>query len=87
MMWIFFSSNGERSLVGDLFGLLSAMSYGLFTVLLKKFAGEDGERVDVQKLFGYIGLFTLLALWWLGKCSGLCCYYASTFMKGLFSSA
>lgn len=24
-------SNGERSLVGDLFGLLSAMSYGLFT--------------------------------------------------------
>lgn len=36
-------------------------------VLLKKFAGEEGERVDVQKLFGYIGLFTLVALWWLGK--------------------
>lgn len=35
-------------------------------VLLKKFAGEEGERVDVQKLFGYIGLFTLVALWWLG---------------------
>lgn len=34
-------------------------------VLLKKFAGE-GERVDVQKLFGCIGLFTLLVLWWLG---------------------
>ncbi|KAJ4958844.1 hypothetical protein NE237_025955 [Protea cynaroides] len=59
------SANGKRSLVGDLFGLLSAMSYGLFTVLLKKFAGEEGERVDVQKLFGYIGLFTLVALWWL----------------------
>lgn len=59
------SVNGKRSLVGDLFGLLSAMSYGLFTVLLKKFAGEEGERVDVQKLFGYIGLFTLVALWWL----------------------
>ncbi|XP_037493090.1 uncharacterized vacuolar membrane protein YML018C isoform X2 [Jatropha curcas] len=59
------SINGKRSLVGDLFGLLSAMSYGLFTVLLKKFAGEEGERVDVQKLFGYIGLFTLVALWWL----------------------
>ncbi|XP_042493899.1 uncharacterized vacuolar membrane protein YML018C-like [Macadamia integrifolia] len=59
------SANGKRSLVGDLFGLLSAMTYGLFTVLLKKFAGEDGERVDVQKLFGYIGLFTLVALWWL----------------------
>lgn len=59
------SSSGQRSLVGDLFGLLSAMSYGLFTVLLKKFSGEEGERVDVQKLFGYIGLFTLVALWWL----------------------
>lgn len=59
------TSSGQRSLVGDLFGLLSAMSYGLFTVLLKKFSGEEGERVDVQKLFGYIGLFTLVALWWL----------------------
>ncbi|KAF5461394.1 hypothetical protein F2P56_017498 [Juglans regia] len=59
------SANGKRSLVGDLFGLLSAMSYGLFTVLLKKFAGEEGERIDVQKLFGYIGLFSLVAMWWL----------------------
>ncbi|KAJ7966207.1 EamA-like transporter family [Quillaja saponaria] len=59
------AGNGERSLIGDLFGLLSAMTYGLFTVLLKKFSGEEGERVDVQKLFGYIGLFTLVALWWL----------------------
>ncbi|XP_074565823.1 putative vacuolar membrane protein YML018C isoform X2 [Curcuma longa] len=59
------ASNGKQSLVGDLFGLLSAMTYGLFTVLLKKFAGEEGEGVDVQKLFGYVGLFTLVALWWL----------------------
>lgn len=36
-------------------------------MLLKKFCGEEGEKVDVQKLFGYIGLFTLVALWWLGK--------------------
>lgn len=35
-------------------------------VLLKKFAGE-GERVDVQKLFGCVGLFTLVVLWCLGK--------------------
>ncbi|KAJ0716607.1 hypothetical protein HanPI659440_Chr13g0514551 [Helianthus annuus] len=59
------SSNGDHSLLGDLFGLCSAMSYGLFTVLLKKFSGEEGERVDVQKLFRYIDLFTLVALWWL----------------------
>ncbi|KAL8501770.1 hypothetical protein ACS0TY_021043 [Phlomoides rotata] len=59
------SSSSQRSLSGDLFGLLSAVTYAFFTVLLKKFSGEEGERVDVQKLFGYIGLFTLVALWWL----------------------
>lgn len=59
------SSSGERSLLGDLFGLLSAMSYGLFTVLLKKVAGEEGKGVDMQKLFGYIGLCTLVTMWWL----------------------
>lgn len=41
------------------------MSYGLFTVLLKKFAGEEGKGVDMQKLFGYIGLCTLVTMWWL----------------------
>ncbi|KAA8522966.1 hypothetical protein F0562_009389 [Nyssa sinensis] len=57
--------NGEQSLMGDLFAILSAMTYALFTVLLKKFTGEGGERVDMQKLYGYIGLFTLVSLWWL----------------------
>ncbi|KAK6236174.1 hypothetical protein SCA6_011511 [Theobroma cacao] len=57
--------SGNHALLGDLFAIFSAMSYGLFTVLLKKFSGEEGERVDMQKLFGYIGLFALVALWWL----------------------
>ncbi|XWS17089.1 hypothetical protein CRYUN_Cryun33cG0037900 [Craigia yunnanensis] len=59
------NKSGNHALLGDLFAILSAMTYGLFTVLLKKFSGEEGERVDVQKLFGYIGLFSLVALWWL----------------------
>lgn len=58
------SLNGEHSIVGDIFGLLSAVCYGLFTVMLKKLVGAEGEKADVQKIFGYIGLFTLLALWW-----------------------
>ncbi|KAK9268664.1 hypothetical protein L1049_000422 [Liquidambar formosana] len=57
------SENEKRLLVGCVFGLLSAFADGLFYVLLKKFAGEDGERIDMQKLFGYIGLFTLVVLW------------------------
>ncbi|KAJ0031667.1 hypothetical protein Pint_12530 [Pistacia integerrima] len=55
----------KHSITGDIFGLLSAISYGLFTVLLKKYAGSDGDKVDVQKFFGYIGLFSLFGLWWL----------------------
>ncbi|KAH7286707.1 hypothetical protein KP509_32G019100 [Ceratopteris richardii] len=55
----------EHSITGDILGLLSAVSYGLFTVLLKKFAGKEEGGVDVQKVFGYIGLFTLVSLWWL----------------------
>ncbi|KAB2080321.1 hypothetical protein ES319_A05G063100v1 [Gossypium barbadense] len=55
----------RHSIMGNIFGLLSAISYGLFTVLLKKSAGSEGEKVDMQKFFGYVGLFTLLGLWWL----------------------
>lgn len=59
------SETRKHSITGDIFGLLSAISYGLFTVLLKKSSGSKGDKVDVQKFFGYIGLFTLLGLWWL----------------------
>ncbi|KAL2544616.1 EamA-like transporter family [Forsythia ovata] len=58
------SETRRHSIIGDIFGLLSAVFYGFFTVLLKRSVGS-GERVDVQKFFGYIGLFTLLGLWWL----------------------
>ncbi|KAL5558260.1 hypothetical protein UlMin_034471 [Ulmus minor] len=60
------SETRKHSITGDIFGLLSAASYGLFTVLLKKFAGSKGDKVDdVHKFFGYIGLFTFIGLWWL----------------------
>ncbi|XP_047967474.1 uncharacterized transporter C405.03c-like [Salvia hispanica] len=55
----------RHSITGDIFGLLSAASYGLFTVLLKRSAGSEGDKVDVQKFFGYIGLLTFVGLWWL----------------------
>ncbi|XP_073131857.1 thiamine-repressible mitochondrial transport protein THI74-like [Henckelia pumila] len=55
----------QHSITGGIFGLLSAVLYGLFTVLLKKSAGSKGDKVEVQKVFGYIGLFTFLGLWWL----------------------
>lgn len=39
--------------------------------LLRKYVGGDEEggeeKADLQKVFGFIGLFTLVGLWWLGK--------------------
>ncbi|KAK9100102.1 hypothetical protein Scep_023532 [Stephania cephalantha] len=60
-----FLRTAKHAILGDIFGLLSALTNGLFAVLLKRCAGSEGEKFDVQKLFGYIGLFTLLGLWWL----------------------
>ncbi|XP_024398489.1 uncharacterized transporter C405.03c [Physcomitrium patens] len=54
----------QHSLAGDFLGLLSAVMYGLFTVMLKKYGGEEGHGVDMQKMFGFIGLFTLIGAWW-----------------------
>lgn len=57
-----------HNVVGDVFGLASAISYGFYTTLLRKYiGGEEGkdEKADVQKVFGYIGLVTLLGLWWI----------------------
>lgn len=58
------SATAKNSIIGDVFGLLSAVCYGLFTVLLKKSAGS-GEKADTERLFGYLGTFTLFGLWWL----------------------
>lgn len=59
------SRHGKHSFVGDVFALLSALTDGLYYVLLKKYAGEEGEKVDMQKFLGFVGLFTLTTLWWL----------------------
>lgn len=58
------SETRRHTITGDIFGLLSAVSYGLFTVLLKKFNGSERDKVHVEKFFGYIGLFSLIGLWW-----------------------
>ncbi|KAK7260985.1 hypothetical protein RIF29_27288 [Crotalaria pallida] len=58
------SKSGKHSIVGDMFGLLSAICYGLYTVLLKNSAGS-GDKVNMQKIFGCIGLYCLLGFWWL----------------------
>lgn len=39
----------------------------MFSVMLKKYGGEEGGNVDMQKVFGFIGFVTLVGFWWLGN--------------------
>ncbi|XP_020210089.1 uncharacterized transporter C405.03c isoform X2 [Cajanus cajan] len=58
------SMTQKHSIIGDIFGLLSAICCGLFTVVLKNSVGS-GDKVDMEKLFGCIGLYSFLAFWWI----------------------
>ncbi len=51
-----------RSLIGDIAGLLSAMGYGAYTVLLRHLCPKDEDRMSMQLLFGYVGLLNMIFL-------------------------
>jgi solute carrier family 35 protein F5 len=51
-----------RSLLGDLAGLLSAVGYGAYTVLLRHVCPKDEDRMSMQLLFGYVGLLNMISL-------------------------
>ena len=54
--------SSTRSLLGDLCGLVSAVGYGAYTVLLRHLCPKDEDRMSMQLLFGYIGLLNMVAL-------------------------
>ena len=56
------------SLWGDLAGLVSAIGYGAYTVLLRHLCPKDENRMSMQLFFGYVGLLNMtillpIALW------------------------
>ncbi|KAG6608315.1 hypothetical protein SDJN03_01657, partial [Cucurbita argyrosperma subsp. sororia] len=64
--------NSTSGLFALLFGALVGQEsititkvVAVFIMLLKKLAGSGGDKIDVQKFFGYVGLFTIVGLWWL----------------------
>ncbi|KAL7431547.1 hypothetical protein ACHAXM_003421 [Skeletonema potamos] len=48
------------AIVGDLFALLAAISYGLYTVQVRLFCPQNEELYKMQLLMGYIGLVVLV---------------------------
>ena len=52
----------QLALLGDLAGLLSAVGYGAYTVLIRHLCPQDEDRMSMQLMFGYIGLWNMLLL-------------------------
>ena len=48
--------------IGDSIAFLSAVLYGLYSVLLKKRVGDE-TRVALPLFFGFVGMFNVLFLW------------------------
>jgi len=55
-------SESVQSLLGDIAGLLSAIGYGAYTVLIRNVCPKDESRMSMQLLFGYIGLLNMIVL-------------------------
>lgn len=53
----------SNHILGDFFAVLSAMLYGLYTVLLQKMMPEHGRGDDITLLFGFMGLIGAVTLW------------------------
>lgn len=52
----------DDSFLGDIFGLISAVGYGGYTVMLRMACPKDEEIFSMQLLLGYIGLLNMLGL-------------------------
>ena len=57
------SSSGGNTWQGDLLALVSACMYGCYSVMLKYCLPDDDSGVSMPLLFGFIGLFVLVAGW------------------------
>jgi len=55
-------SESVQSLLGDIAGLLSAIGYGAYTVLIRNVCPKDESRMSMQLFFGYIGLLNMIVL-------------------------
>jgi hypothetical protein len=58
-----FPHKSQRQIaIGDGMALISAIMYGVYTLLMKKRIGNEG-RVNMPLFFGLVGLFNVLFLW------------------------
>jgi solute carrier family 35 protein F5 len=56
------SSPFQLILIGDIFALLGAFCYGIYSILLK-LKVKDDSRMDMKLFFGFVGIFNTFLLW------------------------
>lgn len=57
------NNNGnDTMIIGDIAGLLSAVGYGAYTVMIHKLCPANESHISMQLLFGYIGLTNFILL-------------------------
>jgi drug/metabolite transporter (DMT)-like permease len=56
------ASKGHATVWGDLWCLVSALFYAVYTVTLARRVKDD-RKVNMQLVFGFIGLFNAATLW------------------------
>ncbi|KAI8344635.1 hypothetical protein BC941DRAFT_508166 [Chlamydoabsidia padenii] len=52
----------DTKLMGDLIALTGAVFYGLYTILLKRWIGDE-SRINMPTFFGFVGLINVVMLW------------------------
>lgn len=56
------SSQGFKTLIGNLLALAGALLYGVYSTLLKRKV-KDESRINMTMFLGFVGFFTLVLLW------------------------
>lgn len=56
------TDSSNHPIYGDIFGLISAVGYGCYTVMLRVACPQDENIFSMQLLLGYIGLLNMLSL-------------------------
>eukprot|EP00980_Cylindrotheca_fusiformis_P004975 scaffold1054_cov124-Cylindrotheca_fusiformis.AAC.15 len=84
--------NPDLQLWGDVLGLLSAVGYGAYAVMIRMLCPKDESLMSMQLFLGYVGLFNMVALlpvafWQLISIGGVSAFVlAALFLKGLLDN-
>lgn len=56
------ASQGENTATGVTLCLLSAVLYGVYTVLIRQVTPQESGKFNIRVMFGFVGLFNLVLL-------------------------